>query len=251
MKHQEQSPLPPHRQATPRNEEEALDRALLEEFGDVATSLRQEHSQRARKRGFTLAMLAALATVAGLLGWQALHHRSPLAPTASQEIQAGQLVQQGWREIESGEASLALDHFTRALDLAPNSAKAHNGLGWALWNQEAPGAAKPEFERALELAPNLGGAINGYALCLKQEGKTEQAIELWHHLDEISQVKNHAGVWGLAQTLAELGRCEEAWPYLQRLRDYHATSYWLDKALAKCDPAGAENGADSYPTPGQ
>ena len=59
------------------------------------------------------------------------------------------------------------------------AAPANNGLGFRLLNQGKHIEAKHSFEKALETWPAGAGPLNGLARCLKAEGKTDEAIEIW------------------------------------------------------------------------
>jgi len=58
--------------------------------------------------------------------------------------------------------------------------------------------------------------MNGLARCLKAEGKTDEAIELWERLVKAAPGAN-AGTAGLAQTYFEQKQFGKAIPYLEQL----------------------------------
>lgn len=77
----------------------------------------------------------------------------------------------------------------------------------ALWDEE-PGAAKEFLEKAAELAPTSLSVIDLQALVLEQEGKLEEALELWQKV--ASTRRSWLRSFHMAKNLMKLGRWQEA-----------------------------------------
>src|SRR6185369_8252128 len=75
--------------------------------------------------------------------------------------------------------------FRRALELDPNSAAAHAGLGVALSLQGQPEAASTSYRRALELEPGRSHTHTNLGITLVRLGRPEEAIECFRR--EIEQ----------------------------------------------------------------
>jgi serine/threonine-protein kinase len=146
--------------------------------------------------------------------------RLAFAPTASAsratttEVEAYELVARGRAlTAQRGRPILeALTCFERAIELAPNSAAAHAGLGNALRVKAQYGFALPaeclplaqaSLERALEIEPENAEATGHLATVLLNAGVSGRRIfDLWERalvLDpRLSEVRALFGAWGLA-----------------------------------------------------
>jgi serine/threonine-protein kinase len=137
---------------------------------------------------------------------------APRATTA--DVEAYELVTRGRAlTAQRGRAILeALVCFERAIELTPNSAAAHAGLGNALRVKAQYGfaaaaeclpLAQASLERALEIEPENAEAVGHLAAVLLNAGVTgERIYELWERalvLDpRLSEVRALYGAWGLA-----------------------------------------------------
>ena len=69
--------------------------------------------------------------------------------------QADTSYQQGMKDVQRGDLSEARTAFEQAVKLAPNSAEAHNSLGWVLLSQGHIEDAVTQLKTAVQLGPKL------------------------------------------------------------------------------------------------
>ncbi len=96
-----------------------------------------------------------------------------------------------------------------AIQLAPDSAAAHQTLGAARHIDLRLDEAEKEYARALELDPKLSAARVALADLKRASGKTEEALALYRALLQ-AEPKNNRARAGLILSLFELGKKEEA-----------------------------------------
>ncbi len=151
-----------------------------------------------------------------------------IQPPVLKKTPAAAEIARGWTMFQRGESKRAVPLFRKALAMDPNAANAWNGLGWALFSSaggdDAQKAKQIEeaveaFHKALKLEPNSAGAVNGLARCLKTQGKTQEAIDVW--LEGVKDVPSMPGGdalrWGLAETYLETGNYAEAAKFYEEL----------------------------------
>ncbi|HEV7798408.1 MAG TPA: TPM domain-containing protein, partial [Pyrinomonadaceae bacterium] len=98
---------------------------------------------------------------------------------------------------------------TKAVQLAPDLAEAHQGLGLALRVSLRLDEAMGEYKRALELDPNSTAARRSLADLNRAFGKAEEALALYRQqLD--AEPTDKAARTGLILALLDLGRTDEA-----------------------------------------
>ena len=98
---------------------------------------------------------------------------------------------------------------TKAVQLAPDLADAHQGLGVALRVSLRLDEAAGEYKRALELDPNSKAARRSLADLDRGFGKAEEALALYRQqLD--ADANDKAARTGLILSLLDLGRTDEA-----------------------------------------
>ncbi|MGH9873780.1 MAG: tetratricopeptide repeat protein [Pyrinomonadaceae bacterium] len=109
----------------------------------------------------------------------------------------------------------ALRLATQAVQLGPDLAEAHQGLGRALHISLRLDEAAAEYKRALELDPNSKAARRGLADLDRALGKPEDALALYRqHLEGDPTDKTARA--GLILSLFDLGRKDEAKPELDK-----------------------------------
>lgn len=96
-----------------------------------------------------------------------------------------------------------------AVQLAPELAEAHQGLGLALHISLRLDEAAAEYKRALELDPNSKAARRSLADLNRAFGKAEEALRLYRQLLEAEPADKGARA-GLILSLLDLGRTDEA-----------------------------------------
>jgi tetratricopeptide (TPR) repeat protein len=85
----------------------------------------------------------------------------------------------GLESMERFDYSLAVAHYRAAVDVAPDEATHHRGLGLALVESERIDEAIEAYRESLRLQPDLGPALSDLALVLfKERADPEQAIVL-------------------------------------------------------------------------
>ena len=116
------------------------------------------------------------------------------------------------RTEQGGEATRLA---TKAVQLAPDLAEAHQGLGRGLHISLRLDEATGEYKRALELDPNSSVARRSLADLYRASGKTEEALTLYRQqLD--AEPTDKAARTGRILSLLELGRKDEAKPELDK-----------------------------------
>jgi len=98
---------------------------------------------------------------------------------------------------------------TQAVQLSPDLAEAHQGLGRALHVSLRLEEATAEYKRALELDPNFRGARRSLADLNRAFGKSEDALALYRQQLE-AEPADKAARTGLILSLLDLGRTDEA-----------------------------------------
>jgi tetratricopeptide (TPR) repeat protein/uncharacterized membrane protein YgcG len=98
---------------------------------------------------------------------------------------------------------------TRAVQLAPDLAEAHQGLGRALHVSLRLQEAAAEYKRALELDPNAKAARRSLADLDRAFGKSEEALAIYRQQLE-TEPTDKAARTGLILSLLDLGRTDEA-----------------------------------------
>jgi tetratricopeptide (TPR) repeat protein len=125
--------------------------------------------------------------------------------------------------IARGELEEALDDFTRAIELAPLSARAYSLRGQVCFELGRVEEALANLRRALQIDPDSAEALRGMARCLAESGQTEVALRYYDRA--IKRAPRRPDL------LAERAECHED---LGR----------LDEALADLDAAIAQDRDD-------
>jgi protein O-mannosyl-transferase len=77
---------------------------------------------------------------------------------------------------DSGQIDEVIDQYREALKINPESAKAHNFLGYALRDKSRRAEAAAEFKLATEISPDYADAQNNYGAAMAEQGQYEEAI---------------------------------------------------------------------------
>jgi arylsulfatase A-like enzyme/Flp pilus assembly protein TadD len=110
---------------------------------------------------------------------------------------------------EQGKAAEAVAHLRRAIELHPESEKAHTKLGIALKAQRKLGEAVQAYRQALRINPGYANAHNHLGLALAMSGQPAEALK---HLQEAVRLEPNLAQahHNLGTALASLGKLDEA-----------------------------------------
>ncbi len=95
------------------------------------------------------------------------------------------LLQRGSDALEAGDAQAAVEHFTAAIDHAPDFAEAYHGRATAYFLLDHYGPALDDLRQALVLEPRHFGALRGFAVILETIGQDEEALEVYRRIMDI------------------------------------------------------------------
>ncbi|KAA9010238.1 tetratricopeptide repeat protein [Histidinibacterium aquaticum] len=95
------------------------------------------------------------------------------------------LWQRGRDALEAGDPRTAAEHFTAAIDHAPDFAEAYHGRATAYFMQDLYGPALDDIRQTLVLNPRHFGAMRGLAIILEQIGDEETAMQVSREILEI------------------------------------------------------------------
>jgi tetratricopeptide (TPR) repeat protein len=96
------------------------------------------------------------------------------------------LLQRGQDAVEAGDPVLAAEHFTAAIDHAPDFAEAYHGRATAYYMSGQIGPAIADLRQTLILNPRHFGAMRGFAIILEELGRKEEALEVFRDVKEIN-----------------------------------------------------------------
>ncbi len=110
---------------------------------------------------------------------------------------------------ERGENMKAIEQFSAALEIKPDSPQVLYNMGLALKTDGRLDAATRYFSKALEINPKLAGALNNLGIILLAQGRLEEAIQRFSRALEIDprMVPAHNN---LGTALMGTGRVDEA-----------------------------------------
>jgi superkiller protein 3 len=90
---------------------------------------------------------------------------------------------------EQGDLGQSIDYFKKAVELDPNLASAHNGLGGAYRMSGNRDEAISSWEKSLELNPNYDFSIYNLAVAYLEKGEKTKALG---YLEKYRSLKNNA-----------------------------------------------------------
>ena len=88
------------------------------------------------------------------------------------------LLSRGQEALEAGDHRLAVDHFTAAIDYAPDFAEAYHGRATAYYLTDQIGPALEDLAMVLRLEPRHFRAMRGFAVVLEEMGQKREALEV-------------------------------------------------------------------------
>ena len=161
-----------------------------------------EHRMYLPLAAVVMLVVAGVYGLAALRGW--LGGRCSMAAMAVLAIGLGSLT---WRRNQDYRSELAIWQDTVAK--RPESPRAHDSLGTALFHAGRLAEATGQFERALQLKPDYANAHYNLGLALRQAGKVREAIEQWEQVVRIRPEDAEAH-YNLGNALHKLGQATEA-----------------------------------------
>ena len=158
-----------------------------------------------------------------------------------------------FRIMPSGQArELSRDAAERAIEISPDSARAHDLLAWSLFKYERDlESAARHYERAMELEPTNTAIVGNVSLFLSALGKSEDAIHFGEYRvsrDPANAVAfNNLGI--RYRHVGQFAKAEEAFRMVLTLNPgFGGAQYEIGAALLdKGDYAAAENAFEHEP----
>jgi tetratricopeptide (TPR) repeat protein len=92
------------------------------------------------------------------------------------------LLQRGIDAMAAGDPARAVEHYTAAIDHAPDFAEAYNARAEAYYMTDDIGPALQDLGKALELNPEHFGATLGFAMILEELGRPQDALDLYRQV---------------------------------------------------------------------
>ncbi len=95
------------------------------------------------------------------------------------------LLRRGRDALEAGRPEIAVEHFSAAIDHAPDFAEAYVGRASAYYLTNRAGPAIDDLRHALVLNPSHWEALQGFAIILEEVDRREDALEVWRQVHEM------------------------------------------------------------------
>ena len=95
------------------------------------------------------------------------------------------LLRRGSEALEAGDHVAAVEHYTAAIDHAPDFAEAWHGRATAYFLLDYYGPALDDLRQTLVLNPRHFGALRGFAIMLEELGRPGEALEVYRQVLDI------------------------------------------------------------------
>jgi tetratricopeptide (TPR) repeat protein len=95
------------------------------------------------------------------------------------------LLRRGQDALEAGDPEAAIEHFTAAIDHAPDFAEAHAGRAAAYYLTNRVGPAIDDLRQTLVLEPDHIIALQGFGVILEELGRPEDALEIFRRVADM------------------------------------------------------------------
>ncbi|OUD10387.1 hypothetical protein BVC71_02455 [Marivivens niveibacter] len=95
------------------------------------------------------------------------------------------LLQRGQEAIGAGDFPTAVDHFTAAINYAPDFAEAYNGRATAFFMMGELGPSIDDIRQTLVLNPRHFGALMGFGAILEMVGQPDRALEVYEKIQDM------------------------------------------------------------------
>ena len=96
------------------------------------------------------------------------------------------LLERGNKAMEAQDWPTAIGFFTALTDHAPGFAEGWNARATAYFNEGMIGPALADIRQTLALNPRHFGAMSGLATILEELGHPDDALEVWHKVEELT-----------------------------------------------------------------
>lgn len=147
----------------------------------------------ARRRLVPLVLLASLALLA----------------TSAWALSSADLIKKGVTALKDGKTQDALNAFTEAQRLDPNSPRPHYYIASALERMDLPDSARSEYESAIRMNPKYAEALTGLGNLLRKQGKLEEGTEKLEQAVKYDP-KDAAALYSLGQACLKDKKFDEA-----------------------------------------
>ena len=134
--------------------------------------------------------------------------------------------------VETGKVEEGMEHYRRALELSPGYPEAYNNLGNALVRRRRLPEAVEQFEKALESNPDHASAQVNLGATLAQMGRIDEAIP---HLERALQLlpEDAEAHTNLGLALAMKGQLDAAIPHLEKALEANPAAFESQFNLAR------------------
>jgi len=95
------------------------------------------------------------------------------------------LLERGMAEMDQGNYQTAVEHFTAAIDHAPDFAEAWNMRATAFFYMNEFGLSVADIQQTLRLNPRHFGALGGFGMILERTERPKQAQEVYKQLLDV------------------------------------------------------------------
>ena len=121
------------------------------------------------------------------------------------------------------EAAFASDFalWSDTLQVSPTSARAQDGLGWALFQKGQVDEAIVHFQKAIKIDPNWANAYHNLSTALIQKGQVDEAIDACQKALAINPRNIQASI-DLGEALSKKGQMDEAIVQFQKAVDLNS-----------------------------
>lgn len=110
--------------------------------------------------------------------WQAVEQKIFTVWEKSGSETVDLLLQRGQEALEAEEFGKAVEHFSAAIDHAPDFAEAYHGRASAYFQQEEYGLALSDLQHTLALNSQHFAAMTGMGVVLEQMGEYQLALDI-------------------------------------------------------------------------
>src|SRR3954470_12230637 len=156
------------------------------------------------------------------------------AASALAALPDDQLIDEGSRKLEAGDARAAIDDFQHAQEKAPKDPRPHYLRGVAFQKLNDPAAAEEAFRKALALDPKLAEVRNELAALLTERKRYADAVK--ELKVALAQKPDLPEAWyNLGQALLAEKQCPDAidaYRHVTRLQPNEADG-WINLSVAQ------------------